>query len=256
MVMTANYPKPPVQPIPSWATSGAKVDPGTTKRANGWTYNVSTGFGEYPTMEWVNFESWNVGVWQKYFIDVCAYFQNQFATGQMGSSFFCATPSSDVSIPLVGSAGTLAYQSVVTGTTILKNTNLNIFTGGTTFSPPINGIYEIECDLAFKIAWPSDLGDDMGSPTVYLKSSYDGIIRVQQLAGKYLFFSSDIRNFPTVYMNVSAKWLAKLNVGQTSIIQLAAQSDASNPTYVTLSLLAANSYLKYSWNNSQPYYNP
>lgn len=70
------FPDEPSVPLPTWATdSGAiKVDPGDTKRGEGWTYaGVGVQYGEAPPFPWVNNEAYNNGQWASYFKDCMDY---------------------------------------------------------------------------------------------------------------------------------------------------------------------------------------
>ena len=256
MAMTANFPVAPNQPVPTWATNGAKVDPGNTKRSTGWVYNSSTGYGEYPTMEWVNFEAWNLGVWVQYFTDVCSFFQNQFSTGRMGCSFFCATPAADTSIIVYAGTSTPVYSNLVTGTTLLTNTNLSVLSNGTTFNPPISGIYEVEYNLKFQITFPSYLKTDLGTPTITIKTS-DGVRRGSQyypVYGAYVLTASDL--MVPVSMTMNSRWAMRLNTGSSLSIQACIKTDNAGDPKILGTFIASGSYIRYSWNNSQPFYNP
>lgn len=70
------FPTAPSVPLPEWATDvgSLKVDPGTTKRALGWTYAmIGVDYGEKPPFQWVNNELYNNGVWANYFSESLDY---------------------------------------------------------------------------------------------------------------------------------------------------------------------------------------
>jgi hypothetical protein len=70
MTTPPNFPTAPTVPLPTWATgSGATLaDPGTVKRAQGWTTaNPGVSYGEAPPFAWVNNEAYNNGQWATYF---------------------------------------------------------------------------------------------------------------------------------------------------------------------------------------------
>lgn len=64
------FPTEPTVPLPTWAndTGAVKVDPGDTRRAEGWKYaGPGLQYGEAPPFPWVNNEAYNNGEWATYF---------------------------------------------------------------------------------------------------------------------------------------------------------------------------------------------
>lgn len=148
----------PVAPsiLPVWATNGAKIDPGATKRAAGWAYNVSTGFGEYPTMEWVNNEAYNTGIWATYFASVNSFLGNLLNIGYFSYAILKATPTLDQNIIVNGDAflTILTASSASTilnfGTTAINSASLSVF-DGTYFTAPITGVYTFKGNINIKV---------------------------------------------------------------------------------------------------------
>jgi hypothetical protein len=148
----------PVAPsiLPVWATNGAKIDPGATKRAAGWAYNTTTGFGEYPTMEWVNNEAYNTGIWATYFASVNSFLGNLLNIGYFSFALMKATPSLDQNVPASpDSFLTLLNSATVSAlirmsTTVINSSNLNVF-DGTDFIAPISGVYTFKGNINIKI---------------------------------------------------------------------------------------------------------
>lgn len=259
MAMITNFPSPPSIPLPTWATNGAKSNPGATKRSAGWVYNPSTGMGEFPPMEWVNFEAWNTGMWVKYFSDVSSYFRTQFTTGKMGSSFFSATPARDGVIVVAGGNSDIDldfFDNLYMDKTLLTNTNLNVFSKGFLFTPPISGVYEIDCNINVQLSYPPNGSTVLSTPTIYLRTS-DGVIRGSQVFpvyAPYLFSSSD--TLAPLTFSINSRWVMYLNVGSSISLQYNVSLGNNETKNVSGTLIASGSYVRYSWNNSQPYYNP
>ena len=258
MTMGSNFPVAPSTIVPTWATNGVRVNPGDAKRQLGWVYNSSTGYGEYPTMEWVNFESWNLGVWIQYFSDVCSFFQTSLSTGQMGSSFICAAPSADAVIKVYPINTTPIYSNLVTGTTLLTNTNLNVMSGGYLFNPPISGIYEVVYNLKFQVTFPTYLtySTGLGTPTIKIRTA-DGVVRGSEDFPVYkpnLVPSSS--PMAPVTMTMKSRWSMLLTKGSSLSVQAFINTDNQGYPKILGSFIASGSYIRYSWNNSQPFYNP
>ena len=118
------FPTEPTQPLPTWATdSGAiKVDPGTTKRAEGWTYaGAGLQYGEAPPFPWVNNELYNNGTWATYFKNALTYVKaGNFDSNVIAQGYITATSG----LNILGGHDLLFYNTANTYYTALTTSPL------------------------------------------------------------------------------------------------------------------------------------
>jgi len=107
------FPIEPTEPLPTWATDGGavKVDPGTTKRAEGWAYaGPGLQYGEAPPFPWVNNELYNNGTWATYFKNALTYIKS----GTFDGSVTAQTGFTAITGNIIASAGEISSIGNIT----------------------------------------------------------------------------------------------------------------------------------------------
>jgi len=114
------FPIEPTEPLPTWATDGGavKVDPGTTKRAEGWAQaGPGLQYGEAPPFPWVNNELYNNGTWATYFKNALTYIKSGTFDGSVtAQTGFTATTGDIIATTgdIIAPAGEISSMGDIT----------------------------------------------------------------------------------------------------------------------------------------------
>jgi hypothetical protein len=123
------FPIEPTEPLPTWATDGGavKVDPGTTKRAEGWAYaGPGLQYGEAPPFPWVNNELYNNGTWATYFKNALTYIKSGTFDGSVTAQTGFTATTGNITVL---SGGITANSSITStsGDIIASSGNVNAY---------------------------------------------------------------------------------------------------------------------------------
>jgi hypothetical protein len=255
----------PTQPSPFiWAngTNAIKLDPGSTKRATGWAYDSTTGFGEYPKMEWVNNELYNTSQWINYNQAVGSYFSTLNTNGSFGYSVLRLNNLTDT-VVTIGSRGQ---------PTRLNLSNISINTSGKPvyanglFTAPINGIFSFDVTLNLKLVGQNTNYDTTGRSTylnLYFQSDVISKGLTKSSYGNRLtnfgdYNRNQVSTNRTVYTSVNYRIYKKMSQGDTayvlnSLSSLNMDSSPAPNTYVVT--LLKSSRVIVTWDTYQYFYN-
>lgn len=165
------FPTEPTVPLPTWATdSGSvKVDPGSTKRAEGWTVaGPGLEYGEAPPFPWVNNEAFNNGEWAKYYQQALEFIRD----GGMQPSYARISQNTGVSFS-ISAAG--SYVPIFNTVTYQNTTDTPYNTSTGVFTAPKTGYFSFSCNLAL----------------TFIPASADSItVRIDDTSGAFALLAS------------------------------------------------------------------